>query len=158
MHSRDRAVSPVIGAVLVVAITVTLAATVGALTLGFDSRLDAPAPYAAFEVTYDPAGTGNGGIAYLNVTHTGGNVGDGSEVYVVDDAGNRVAWTDVWTGGGTVDVGEHVHVDGKGSDCELNAPREGATYRVVYRGDGSEQVLAEYEVERPPANPGTYSC
>lgn len=50
---RERAVPTVIGVVLLVAITVTLATIVGALSMAFDDRLAPPAPYGAFEARYD---------------------------------------------------------------------------------------------------------
>ena len=48
----ERAVSKVIGVVLMVAIVVALAATVGFMVVGFGDMLNEPAPQVAFEATY----------------------------------------------------------------------------------------------------------
>ncbi len=142
-----------------VAIVVAVAAVFGSLALGFDDQLSAPSPYAAFEADWDPAGTGNGGVPYVNVTHTNGEVAEGSDLYVVDDEGNRVAWETVWTGGETVEATEYVHIDGKGSDCALVEPREGTTYRLVHESGDTEQVLETYTVPTAPdSTPGPFTC
>lgn len=155
----DRGVSPVIGGVLLVAIVVLLAAVLGALALGMEGGLQEPTPHASFSVSYDPTGDGNGGDAYLTITHESGSISSGAAVYVVDGDGNRIAWEDIWTGEDTVESGGYAHVDGIGSDCVLNYPSEGEVYRVVWEsGDGSSRILARHEVDEPPANPGTYPC
>jgi hypothetical protein len=58
----------------------------------------------------------------------------------------------------SVERGEYVHVDGKGSDCALAAITEGETYRVVHAPNGSDATtLAEVRIETPPDSP-SYSC
>lgn len=135
------------------AITVVLAVTVGAVTLAFDGRLADPAPYGSFEADYDASGSGNGGLAYVNLTHTNGEVANGTALYAVDDAGNRVAWADVWSGGDTVATSEYVHVDGRGSDCALVEPTKGTTSRLVWADGGTEQVLRSYTVPTARRSP-----
>lgn len=158
--TRDRAVSTVVGTVLLVAIAVLLAAVVGTLAMAMEEGLEEPAPTASFETTYDPAGTGNGGLAYVNITFHSGEPMDGDRVYVVDDDGDRERWVDIWTGGPDVRPGQSVHVDGRGSDCELDAVTAGAVYRVVWvRDDGSQVTIARHEVESAPDTPGgPHSC
>ncbi len=81
-------------------------------------------------------------------------------MYIRDSAGNEVLWTDVWTGGDTIEPGEYVHIDGKGSDCALNSITEGETYRVVHAPNGSDTstTLAEVEIETEPDSTGTHTC
>ena len=155
--SDRRAISPAVGVVLLVAIAVLLAAALGGVLLGLGDTLDAPAPQASFSFEYHADGAGNGGNgAYVNVTHEAGDIGDGSNVYVVDGDGNAIAWRDVWTGGPTVSSGEYAHIDGVGSDDALNRICEaGQTYRVVYRGGGSDAVLEAFTV---PTDPTAGAC
>lgn len=56
---QQRAVSPVIGVVLMVAITVVLAATAAAFVLGFGDRINTTVPQAGFSTKYtaSPAGS-----------------------------------------------------------------------------------------------------
>jgi len=156
----ERGVSPVIGVVLLVAVTVILAAVIGVMALGFSGELAGPAGYASVSADYVPSGEGNGGVAYVNITHESGDVLDGTEVYIVDSSGNRVLWTDVWFGGDTIAPGEFVHIDGKGSDCALNAITEGETYRVVHEQNGSDTstTLAEVDIETEPDSVSTHTC
>jgi len=67
-RTDDRAVSPVIGVVLLVAITVTLAAVVGSLAFGIGEGRD-PAPRATFDTSIEDAGNS----ALLTITHEGGD-------------------------------------------------------------------------------------
>lgn len=64
----DRAVSPVIGVILMVAITVILAAVIGTFVLGLGDQVQETAPNAQFSASYDADGSGN-----LTFTHDGGD-------------------------------------------------------------------------------------
>jgi flagellin-like protein len=61
----DRAVSPVIGVILMVAITVILAAVIGTFVLGLGDQLSDSAPQASFDI--DSANDSS-----VNITKTGG--------------------------------------------------------------------------------------
>ena len=151
-----RAVSPVLGTVLVVTIVVVLAAVVATMALSFQSALPDPAPAGGFDHDYVPTGAGNAGDRpYVNVTHQVGETADASNILVKDDAGNTVTWADVWTAGSEVHAGEYVHIDGFGSDSALRPICEaGQTYRVVYvADDGGTRSVNEWTVPEPPALP-----
>ncbi len=91
--AEKRAVSPVIGVVLMVAVVVILAAVIGAFVLGLGgSQTDAP--QASF--SYD-ASTGD-------LTMTGGDTLDGAIVEVV--TGNN---TQTW-GGGDITAGSTINI------------------------------------------------
>lgn len=158
--SKDRAVSPVIGVVLMAAIVVLLAAVVGTMALGFEESLVEPTPTADFDADYDSAGEGNNGTAYANLSFDSGTTLDGNRVYVADSDGNSVPWVDIWFGDEDVEPGAFVHVDGAGSDCALNPATEGEVYRILWgRTDGSREILAEHEIRDPPENPpGSTDC
>ena len=66
MLSDEKAVSPVIGVILMVAVTVILAAVIGAFVLGFGDSLSEPAPDA--QIDFDYSASGNN----IAVTHDGG--------------------------------------------------------------------------------------
>lgn len=89
----------------------------------------------------------------MNLTHISGQVAADESLYVVDDADNRVAWSDVWTVGDTASPGKPVHIDGRGSDCALVDPTKGTTYRFVWTGGGTEQAINSYTVPTAPENP-----
>lgn len=147
----DHGVSPVIGLVLLVAIVVVLAGLLGVMATGFGNTLSQPAPNADFGAEYTPSGQGNGGVAFVNLTFEIGETMQGSNVYVVDSDGNRERWIDIWMGGPDVEAGQFVHIDGKGSDCELNHITEGEVYQVVWTPEnGTSAVLTEHEIEKPP--------
>ncbi|WP_050033177.1 type IV pilin [Halorubrum halophilum] len=69
----DRAVSPVIGVILMVAITVILAAVIGTFVLGLGDQLGDSQPSAQLEMSVDDS-TSN-----IVIEHTGGNEIDLSE-------------------------------------------------------------------------------
>lgn len=69
----DRAVSPVIGVILMVAITVILAAVIGTFVLGLGDQLGDTAPQASYTID------GNNS-AVVNVTKTGGQTLDSGDL------------------------------------------------------------------------------
>lgn len=73
----DRAVSPVIGVILMVAITVILAAVIATFVLGLGTTND-PGPSVAFEFDYD-------GDDNVSVTITSGDSFDAERVSVTGD-------------------------------------------------------------------------
>jgi flagellin-like protein len=66
LFTEDRAVSPVIGVILMVAITVILAAVIGTFVLGLGDQVSESAPQAQFTFDYD-------GADQVNLTHDGGD-------------------------------------------------------------------------------------
>jgi flagellin-like protein len=66
LFTDGRAVSPVIGVILMVAITVILAAVIGTFVLGLGDQVSGSAPQAQFTFEF------NGSTA-LNITHEGGD-------------------------------------------------------------------------------------
>jgi flagellin-like protein len=73
LFNDDDAVSPVIGVILMVAITVILAAVIASFVLGLGDQNN-PAPTASFEFDYN-SDYGNDDEGYVTVTH-----GDGDEL------------------------------------------------------------------------------
>ena len=71
LFTEDRAVSPVIGVILMVAITVILAAVIGTFVLGLGENVQDSAPQANFQFEYENIGSG-AEDQLIRVTHTGG--------------------------------------------------------------------------------------
>jgi len=75
LFTEDRGVSPVIGVILMVAITVILAAVIGAFVLGLGDQASQSAPQASFEFDFD-------GDTNVTLTHAGGDSIDNSTLDV----------------------------------------------------------------------------
>jgi flagellin-like protein len=85
LFTDDKAVSPVIGVILMVAITVILAAVIGSFVLNLGGSLQQSAPQASFDFDYDNS-------TAVTVTHaTGDTISEGS-VNIVDSSGGSTNW------------------------------------------------------------------
>jgi flagellin-like protein len=84
----DDAVSPVIGVILMVAITVILAAVIGTFVLGLGGSVQQTAPQASFTFDYDNTGGSAtpdlGSDGDLTMTHDGGDSVPNSRLKVTD--------------------------------------------------------------------------
>ncbi|GGN18598.1 type IV pilin [Halarchaeum nitratireducens] len=103
----DRGVSPVIGVILMVAITVILAAVIGTFVLGLGSNVGNNAPSATFN--WDYSGNSSGGN--LTVTHQGGDAIENSTINITSDpataAQDNISYSvsgDQWTAGDSATI------------------------------------------------------
>ena len=72
-NAEDRAVSPVIGVILMVAITVILAAVIGTFVLGLGDQLGDTAPHASFSSSnINVTTSGSGDTVDITLEKTGG--------------------------------------------------------------------------------------
>jgi len=129
--SDDRGVSPVIGVILMVAITVILAAVIGAFVLELGSSVATEQPQASFDFEFNGSD--------VTVTHQGGSEIDNSSISVVLDKSynnSEYNWGDA---DGIITAGESMD----GSD--ISTYSSGAdTVQVVWNGEnGQSAVLAE---------------
>ena len=96
MLSDDKAVSPVIGVILMVAVTVILAAVIGAFVLGFGDSLSEPAPDAQIGFDYDASSD------QITISHDGGQTLNDQNTGFLNvngvDNGNDADWNDAWSG------------------------------------------------------------
>lgn len=69
LFTEDRGVSPVIGVILMVAVTVVLAALVGGFVFGLSNNLGESTPNAQIDFNYDSSA---GDVGELTVRHAGG--------------------------------------------------------------------------------------
>jgi len=153
----DDAVSPVIGVILMVAITVILAAVIASFVLGLGDSAGDAAPQATLsynaEASGDFADTTSDGDT-ITVTHDGGASIDASNLQVTVSGSSGASQTDMtstgdvvtstnWgtstTAGSTVTLGE------TGSSAILE---DGETVRIIWENpDGdSTSVISEYNI------------
>jgi len=170
----DRAVSPVIGVILMVAITVILAAVIGTFVLGLGDQVQSTTPQASFGFSQENVTYGDGVEAEtLTVTHETGDtisesnievtVGGNTAFDVASDNSTSIPWSsngDVSAGSSARVVGyytgdavpDNVETNweegGTLSTTELHAIAPGDTVRVVYDSPDSDgsSTLSKKEV------------
>ncbi|MFC7142341.1 type IV pilin N-terminal domain-containing protein [Halosimplex aquaticum] len=79
LFADDDAVSPVIGVILMVAITVILAAVIATFVLGLGDQVSSTTPQASFSFEWNGEA---GGQAPLKITHDGGETIQAQNLYV----------------------------------------------------------------------------
>jgi len=139
LFTEDRGVSPVIGVILMVAITVILAAVIGAFVLGLGDQASSSAPQASFN--YDFQNESN-----ATVTHAGGDNIDSDTIEV--NIGDTTAFPD--------NAEENANSSGwdngditTGDELELydddNGNFAGETVRIIWSNPsgGSSNTLSE---------------
>jgi flagellin-like protein len=132
LFADDDAVSPVIGVILMVAITVILAAVIGTFVLNLGDNLQQTSPTASFSFEED---TGNSDVS---VSHDGGDTIPHSNIKITLDDSGEV--TGVWDSGGEVTAGDSVTFNYGGSDNVV---------KVIWESDdgSNSQKLDEYEIQ-----------
>ncbi len=129
----DRAVSPVIGVILMVAITVILAAVIGVFVLGFADQLQETPPNAQISITDI-----NESEDTVTFAHTSGDslTQANTQEIRVTSGGDEVA---NFTGEDVVfRAGDEKVAEGDGGEIS-----PGDTVRVVWVGEGRSSVLAQ---------------
>jgi len=136
LFTEDRAVSPVIGVILMVAITVILAAVIGAFVLGLGDQVGDTAPSAQISFDFDSNES-------VTLTHDGGNSLQVSDISVNINGSVATAEEISW-GDETISAGQSATVsdgDGNISDDDIES---GNTVRVVWQGSsGSSSTIAQ---------------
>jgi flagellin-like protein len=122
----EDAVSPVIGVILMVAITVILAAVIGTFVLGLGGNVSS-APQASFTWEYDQDASTSGDGA-VTLIHDGGDQLEATEL--------SIAETDSSTSDATVTAGGSITAGGTIADAE---PYDsGETLRLVWSDPNSD--------------------
>jgi flagellin-like protein len=154
IFTDDDAVSPVIGVILMVAITVILAAVIGTFVLGLGDQVSNTAPTASFTFDYSE---NTGGIDTLEVTHDGGDkissdnldattngvVGDEDKTVTGDNNETVTYEGDLFGTGNDVTAGTSDTLEGAEFEDDASTPNthggsnaivdmSGATVRVVW--------------------------
>jgi flagellin-like protein len=155
----DAAVSPVIGVILMVAITVLLAATAGSFFLGITDQSTQSTPTTAIGFDYD-ASTDHKNDA-LRIEHNGGNTVDAEQIKIVLNDGaatgtvlnERWTWKELSAGNPSeVTAGRSVNISKQtvpsvspSDDLSLEA----ASVKVVWNDPDSSQTFVFAEWESP---------
>jgi flagellin-like protein len=146
LFDDDNAVSPVIGVILMVAITVILAAVIGAFVLNLGGSQDT-APTA----TWDFTNTSDG----VEISMQSGSGVDAAEIYVSSDGGlAKTSLADGTSLSGTLSAGDSFCVDSTSdpgpaeqlSDSCTNAVKSDNTITLSWESSKTDQssVLEEY--------------
>ena len=148
--SDDDAVSPVIGVILMVAITVILAAVIATFVLGLGEQVSSTAPQASFSFDY------SSGDSQLTITHDGGDTIKSNELYFrgqIDSSAISVG--DSWADLESDSNGDSAVTSGKiGGQSAVSAGdyakmdmTDSAQMRLVYEGGNSDSsaTLASWE-------------
>jgi len=157
LFDDDRAVSPVIGVILMVAITVILAAVIGTFVLGLGDQVQNTTPQASFG--FDTAD----GKVNVEITHETGDTIAASDLSLVTTAsfnasasagtGFSDTTSETWStisdssddvaAGSTVTIARHDATSGDGQNTWA-----GETIRVVYDSPDSDSssTLGKFEV------------
>lgn len=125
LFTDDSAVSPVIGVILMVAITVILAAVIGSFVLNLGGSLQQSAPQASFGFDFEENPNN------VTITHETGDSTDTSQLNTTGIEGGPVEWSD------------KVNKDtvSAGTSAEFNHTADGwsgETVRVVWSSQNGE--------------------
>jgi flagellin-like protein len=130
LFTEDRAVSPVIAVVLMIAVTVILAAVVAAFALGLSAG--EPPPQVNLDFAWDDD------AGQLVITHAGGDPVEAEAVSVLVD-GKRAGSEDFWPDP-TITTGDRWKSDETLDPSDPQSIDPGDEVRVVWRGDGGQSV------------------
>jgi len=140
---NDDAVSPVIGVILMVAITVILAAVIASFVLGLGDQAQQATPQASFSWEY------NGDAPEVTITHDGGDTIEGEELHVrgaINSDGDNIddTWKSLSSGSTTeVSAGNSITFDSNSDSDTIDSEYD---LRVVYEpieGDTSATLAQD---------------
>jgi len=146
LFDDDRAVSPVIGVILMVAITVILAAVIGTFVLGLGDQVQSTTPQASFG--FDTGSANDSGAYNVSVTHETGDSIDATELNVSVNGS-----TSTWDTAGDVSAGDTfdiVNANASDPDPGLKTwAASGDTIRVIYNNPNadSSSTLAKRTIQ-----------
>ena len=142
ISKEDRAVSPVIGVILMVAITVILAAVIGTFVLGLGNNVQQNAQ-AGVTFQQSSASSDHSGEADVTITVNSIQRADSFTVKLSGDGGDGTPDTDSEAASGAVSGTEL----GVGDTLTVtNLDKEGKI-TVIAEYDGNENVIGEYVVK-----------
>jgi flagellin-like protein len=162
--TEDRAVSPVIGVILMVAITVILAAVIGTFVLGLGQNVQST-PSASFDFefgeTSDDSPEAVSGItsstSVVNITHNGGDIitaGEGTESVEIVSSESDTSHTWVTTSpSGDPNQTDSISAGSTYTaypyDGDGNNGGGGATIRVVFTDSGGDSSATLGQQDAP---------
>ena len=141
----DDAVSPVIGVILMVAITVILAAVIASFVLGLGDQAQQATPQASFSWDYSENSTHSSPDGNVTITHDGGDSIQAQELYI---RGDFDSGSDTTSGSWDTYDGASVSSDSDVTAGQTINPGVGSGYdlRVIYEtqeGDTSATLAQD---------------
>jgi len=143
----DDAVSPVIGVILMVAITVILAAVIASFVLGLGDSADKVQPNSSF--SFDSEDDGSGSNALVTATLTDGDTVEFDEIVLRGSAVSEKELSTTGLSGDTWDVGQSIEIGDSGAsgvsspDVDI-AVSQGEELRIVWEElDGDNAATLE---------------
>ncbi|WP_276247915.1 type IV pilin N-terminal domain-containing protein [Haladaptatus sp. YSMS36] len=136
LFTEEDAVSPVIGVILMVAITVILAAVIGTFVLGLGDQVGNSAPQASFSFDYNGADT-------LVVTHESGDKIAASKL-MVKSGSTSESWATIDGSASFVTAGNSITLNAANTNWGTDIGG-GDTVRLVYDdGSGDTSTLQKW--------------
>jgi len=134
VFTEDRAVSPVIGVILMVAITVILAAVIGTFVLNLGQEVQQSSPQATFDINSTDLANGSN----ATITHTNGDSIETANLYAngdINSSGSSVSSLANTISGDTMSAGE---------SFEVEANSDSGTISVTWEAtDGSSSATLQ---------------
>jgi len=162
----DDAVSPVIGVILMVAITVILAAVIATFVLGLGEQVSSTAPQASFTFEFEEAsdsGQDSVNDGTLSITHDGGDSIKMNEVVIRGQNGSSEAqdtknWDDTWADfeDSSVTNGGDIQSSASGETGGETAVVSGDFVEFDVGGDGEIRIVYEAQRGDTSATLGTW--
>jgi len=143
----DDAVSPVIGVILMVAITVILAAVIASFVLGLGNQAQQQTPTASFTFEYE-SGAAVSADGNVTITHDGGDSINDNELYVRGNFGSQadVASANSWEAYNTGDLSVAEKTT-SGQDSQVVSGD-----RLVLMVDSDYEISVNYEAQEGQAS------
>jgi len=143
LFADDNAVSPVIGVILMVAITVILAAVIASFVLGLGNQAQQGAPTTTIGMDYEETDTDSGtSYGFVTIKHDGGDTISNNEVYL-RGTGYHDSWGSLDSGSYTPSDTDHITT----SNTVWPASATSGSDSAIVSGDRVYAgVSADYEI------------
>jgi len=158
LFDDDRAVSPVIGVILMVAITVILAAVIGTFVLGLGNQVQQTQPQASFGFETTTVDIQNAddlstttAVDAVTISHETGDSLEASNLNVVVNGAQAYTESDTnddhvaGTFDGEVSAGSSITIVGAADNDAITATGEDAASEFVWDNSGTDDVLDIYD-------------
>jgi flagellin-like protein len=142
LFADDEAVSPVIGVILMVAITVILAAVIGTFVLGLGDQVQSTAPQASFAFDFE-TNSGTDNEDSVTIVHDGGDSVPGENLNVTVggakvNATTDFEYTDAFDVSGDVSAGSAATIQTNSAAGTLPDNWDGEEVRVIWTSQTGE--------------------
>ncbi|MFC6722212.1 type IV pilin N-terminal domain-containing protein [Halobacteriaceae bacterium SHR40] len=150
IHDDDSAVSPVIGVILMVAITVILAAVIASFVLGLGDQTDDVSPNIQFDADYNVTTAGANDSVEISIG-TADSDADPSNIYIRGDVSANNTDGSWEAAGADIAAGESVIINESGAsgDVEYADINPGNEIVIVFETDSTSDELDSFTIPEP---------